>query len=137
MLEEANNKRNAILQTHSILGHFGIWMATSDMPQGTNSSINNLLTAPSTSDDTKKSLYQQMKYHYKSSQTTNQTMHTHTHAHTHTHTHTLTHSHKHTHTPPLHAAGRQWSCSWRCCMLGLRVRPQSNSQWLRHSSQEA
>ena len=46
----------------------------------------------------------QMKYHCKSSQTTNQTMHTHAHTHTHTHTlthshtHTLTHSHKHTHT---------------------------------------
>jgi hypothetical protein len=56
LLEETDNERNAILLAHSVLGHLGIWVATGDVPQGTDGSINDLLTSSSVCDNTKKCL---------------------------------------------------------------------------------
>ena len=56
LLEESNDERNTILLAHSVLGHLGIRVATGDVPQGADCSINDFLTSSSIRDHTKKSL---------------------------------------------------------------------------------
>ena len=61
LLEVANDEGNAIVLANGILCHLSIGVAASDVPQSTDSLVNDLFTTTSTGDHTKKSLRKKKK----------------------------------------------------------------------------
>ena len=55
-LKDSHQHRDTVVLTNSILGHLGTRVTAGDMLEGTQGSLNDLLTLPSIGDSTKKSL---------------------------------------------------------------------------------